>query len=161
LGGAATILLTRILKGKMNSPLRRLNPPNGPMHHNGSTSNLIFHLQTLNLPKEKIDLVCPTSPGIPSRSLHRRTKSTNRKGRRKIPNIEPHLLPIDDLIDQLIGNILGLFPLAKLQPGSPDYIYLRFVGMGFQMEKILEKIKVELNPQESLTQMNIDRDVKN
>ena len=61
-----------------------------------------------------------------------------RKRRRKIPNIKPHLLPVDDLIDQLIGDILGLFPLAKLQPGSPDYIYLRFIGMGFQMKEILK-----------------------
>ena len=84
-----------------------------------------------------------------------------RKRRRKISNIEPHLLPVDDLIAQLIGDTLDLFHLAKLQPGSPDYIYLRFIGMGFHMEKILEKIKVGLNPQESFTQMNKDQDVKN
>jgi len=40
-------------------------------------------------------------------------------------------------------------------------MYLRIVGMEFQMEEILEKIKVGLNPQESFTQMNKDRDVKN
>jgi len=39
-------------------------------------------------------------------------------------------------------------------------MYLRIVGMEFQMEEILEKIKVGLNPQESFTQMNKDRDVK-
>ena len=115
------------------------------MHHHESTSNLVIRLQPFNLPKEKVDLVRPASPGIPTRPLHRGTRSTKGKGRGKIPNIEPHLLPIDDLIDQLIGDILGIFPLAKLQPGSPDYIYLRFIGMGFQMEKILEKIKVGLN----------------
>ena len=64
-----------------------------------------------------------------------------RKGRGKIPNIEPHLLLVDDLIAQLVGDILGLFPLPKQQPGSPDYIYLRIVGMEFQMEEILERSK--------------------
>ena len=83
-----------------------------------------------------------------------------RKGRGKIPNIEPHLLLVDDLIAQLVGDILGLFPLPKQQPGSPNYMYLRIVGMEFQMEEILEKIKVGLNPQESFTQMYKDRDVK-
>ena len=33
--------------------------------------------------------------------------------------------------------------------------------MGLQMEKISEKIEVGLDPQESFTQMNKDRDVKN
>ena len=33
--------------------------------------------------------------------------------------------------------------------------------MGFQMEEILEKIKVGLDPQESFTKMDKDRDVKN
>ena len=83
-----------------------------------------------------------------------------RKRRGKIPNIEPHLLLVDDLIAQLVGDILGLFPLPKQQPGSPNYMYLRIVGMEFQMEEILEKIKVGLNPQESFTQKNKDGDVK-
>ena len=48
----------------------------------------------------------------------------------------------------------------KLQPGSPNYIYLRFVGMGFQMEEILKQIEVELNSQESFTKINKNQDVK-
>ena len=51
--------------------------------------------------------------------------------------------------------------MAKLQPGSPDYIYLRIIGMRLQVEEVLEKIEVGLNPQESFTQMSKDRDVKN
>ena len=84
-----------------------------------------------------------------------------RKRRGKIPNIEPHPLPVDDFVAQLIGDVLGLLPLVKLQPGSPDYIYLRIVGMRLQVEEVLGKIKVGLKPQESFTQMNRDRDVKN
>ena len=83
------------------------------------------------------------------------------KGRRKNPNIEPHLLPVDDLITQLIRDVLGLLPLTKLQPGSPNYIYPRFVGMGFQMEEIPKQIEVRLNPQESFAKMNKNRDVEN
>ena len=82
------------------------------------------------------------------------------KGRRKIPNIEPHLLPVDDLVTQLVRDVLGLLPLTKLQHGSPDYTYLRFIGMGFQMEEILKQIEVELNSQESFTKINKNRDVK-
>ena len=130
------------------------------MHYNGSTSNLVVRLQPFNLSKEKINLVRPASPGIPTWPLHRETRSTKRKGRRKIPNIEPHLLPVDDLITKLVGDVLGLLPLTKQQTGSPDYIYFRFVGMGFQMKEILEQIKVGLNPQESFTKMDKDRDVK-
>ena len=83
-----------------------------------------------------------------------------RKRRRKIPNIKPHRLPVDDFVTQIIRHVLGFPPLTELQPGSPNYMYLRIVGMEFQMEEILEKIKVGLNPQESFTQMNKDRDVK-
>ena len=68
-----------------------------------------------------------------------------------IPNIKPHLLPVDDLITQLIGDILGLLPLTELQPSTPNHIYLRFIRVGFQMKEVLEKIKVGLNPQESFT----------
>jgi hypothetical protein len=33
--------------------------------------------------------------------------------------------------------------------------------MGLQMKEVLEQIEVELNPQESFTEMDKDRDVKN
>ena len=116
------IVLTCILKGKMNPPLQRLNPPNSPMRHHRSTRNLVIRLQPFNLPKEKVDLIRPASPGIPTRSLQRGTMSMKGKGRGKIPNIKLHLLPVDDFVAQLVGDVLGFFPLAKLQPGSPDYI---------------------------------------
>ena len=87
--------------------------------------------------------------------------SASRKRRRKIPNIKPHRLPVDDLITQIIRNILGLLPLMELQPSSPNYIYLRIVGMGFQMEQILKQIKVGLDPQKSLVKMDENRDVEN
>ena len=48
---------------------------------------------------------------------------------------------------------MGLPPLTELQPSTPNHIYLRLTRLGFQMKKILEKIKVGLNPQESFTQM--------
>ena len=48
----------------------------------------------------------------------------------------------------------------KLQPSSPNYIYARFVGMGFQMKEILEQIEVGLNPQESFAKMNEDNGVR-
>ena len=72
-----------------------------------------------------------------------------RKERRMIPNIEPHLLPVDDHVAQLVGDVLDFLPLAKLQPGSPDYIYLRIIGMGFQMEEKLKKIEVGLDPRKA------------
>jgi hypothetical protein len=155
------ILLARILEGKVNPPLKRLDPTNGPVRHHRCTCNLVFHLQNFNLPKEKVHLVCPASLGIPTRSLHRGTRSAKRKGRRKIPNREPHLLPVDDLVTQLVRDVLSLLPLKKLQPSSPDYIYLRFVGMGFQMEEILKQIEVELNPQESFAKIEKNRYVEN
>ena len=49
----------------------------------------------------------------------------------------------------------------ELQPSSPNYIYLRIVGMGFQMEQILKQIKVGLDPQKSLVKMDENRDVEN
>jgi len=135
---SSRILLTRILKGKINSPLQRLNPPYSPGRHHRSTSNLVFCLQNFNLPKEKVDLVRSTSLGIPTQSLHRGTRSAKREGRGKVSNIEPRLLPVDDLITQLIRNILWFLPLTKLQLSTPNYIYHGIIGMGFQME---EKLK--------------------
>jgi hypothetical protein len=115
------------------------------MRYHGNTSNLMIRLHPLDLPKEKIDLVHPTSPGIPTRSLHRGTRSTQGKKRRK-PNVKLHLLPVDDLVTQLIGDALGFLPLTKLQPSTPNHIYLQFARLGFQMKEILENIKVGPNP---------------
>ena len=117
-------------------------------------------LQPLNFPEKEINLVPSTPLGIPIRLLHRGTKSAKRKGRRKIPNIKPHRLPVDDLVTQIVGDILGFPPLMKLQPGSPNYIHLRIVGMRFQMKEILKQVEVGLNPQEGFTQVDKDRDVK-
>jgi len=102
----------------------------------------MIRLQTFNLPEKKINLIHPATLGVPTWLLHRGTRSAKRKERRKIPNIKPHLLPVDDLVTQLIGDVLGFLPLAELQPSTPDYVYLRLVGMGFQMKEVLEQIKV-------------------
>jgi len=126
------------------------------MRNHRSTANLVIRLQLLDFSKEKVDLIYPASLGIPTRSLHRGTRSTQGKRRRKIPNVKPHLLPVDDLVTQLIGDVLGFLPLTELQPSTPNHIYLRFARLGFQMKEILEKIKVGLNPQKSFTQMNKD-----
>ena len=72
-----------------------------------------------------------------------------------------HRLPVDDLITQIIRNILGLLPLTELQPNSPNYVYLRIIGMGFQMEEILKQIKVGLDPQKSLAKIDENRDMEN
>ena len=145
----------------MDPPLQRLDPPHRPVRNHRSTANLVIRLQPFNLPKKKINLVRPASPRIPTRLLHRGTRNTKRKRRRKIPNIKLHRLPVDDLVTQLVRDILGFLPLMELQPSSPNYIYFRVIGMRLQMEEVLEKIKVGLNPQESITQMNKDRDVNN
>ena len=88
-------------------------------------------------------------------------RSAKRKRRIKVSNIEPHLFPVDDLVTQLIRDILGFLPMTKLQPSSPNYIHLRNVGMRFQMKEILKQVEVGLNPQESFTEVDKDRDVKN
>ena len=54
-----------------------------------------------------------------------------------------------------------MLPLTELQPSSPNYIHLRIIGMGFQMEEILKQIKVGLDPQKSLAKMDENRVVEN
>ena len=83
-----------------------------------------------------------------------------RKRREFIPNIKPHRLPVNDLVTQIVGDILGFPPLTKLQPGSPNYIHLGLIGTRFQMKKVLKQIKMGLDPQEGFTQVDKDRDVK-
>jgi hypothetical protein len=117
--------------------------------------------QPLNLPKKKVNLIPPTTLGIPIQPLHRGARSAKRKGRRKVPNIKPHRLPVDDFVTQIIRDVLGFPPLAELQPSSPNYIYLRMVRMGFQMKEILKQVKVGLDPQESFAQVDENRDVEN
>ena len=51
--------------------------------------------------------------------------------------------------------------MTKLQPSSPNYIYLRIIGMGFQMEEILKQIEVGLDPREGFTQVDKIQDVEN
>ena len=87
-------------------------------------------------------------------------RSARRKERRKIPNIKPHRLPVDDLVTQIVGVILGFPALKKLQPGSPNCIHLRIVGMRFQMKEILKQVEVGLDPQKGLAQVNKDRNVE-
>jgi len=108
------------------------------MHNYGSTANLVIRLQPLDFPKEKVYLIDIATPGIPARLLHRRAGSSKRKKRRHVPNIKPHLLPVDDLVTQLVRDISWLLPLKKLQPSASNYIYLRVIGMRFQMKEILE-----------------------
>ena len=89
---------SRILKAQMDPPLQRLDPPHRPMRNHRSTANLVIRLQPLDLPKEKVNLI-PSAPlGIPTRLLHRGARNAKRKGRRKVPNIKPHRLPVDDLV---------------------------------------------------------------
>ena len=145
----------------MDPPLQRLDPPHRPMRNHRSTANLVIRLQPFNLPKEEVNLIPPVSLGIPTRPFHRGARSASRKRRRKVPNIKPHRLPVDDLITQFIRNILGFLSLTELQPSSPNYIDLRIIGMGFQMEEILKQIKVGLDPQTSLAKMDENRDVEN
>ena len=121
----------------------------------------MIRLQPLDLLKKEVNLIPPASLGIPTRLFHKGAMSASRKRRRKVPNIKPHRLPVDDLITQIIRNILGLLPLTELEPSSPNYIYLRIVEMGFQMEEILKQIKVGVNPQKSLAKMDENRDVEN
>ena len=102
-----------------------------------STANPVICLHPLDFSEEKVDLIYIAAPGIPIRPLHRGARSTKRKTRGKVPNIEPHLFPVDDLVTQFVGDIFSLPPLKKLQPGTPNYICIRFIGMGFQMEEIL------------------------
>ena len=47
------------------------------------------------------------------------------------------------------------------EPGTPNYFYLRIIGIGFKMEEILEKIEVRFDPQESLAEMDRDGNMKN
>jgi hypothetical protein len=99
--------------------------------------------------------------GIPARLLHRRAGRLKRKKRRHVPNIKPHLLPVDDLVTQLVRDISWLLPLMKLQPSASNYIYLRVIGMRFQMKEILEQIEMRFDPEERLAEMDKDRNMKN
>ena len=135
------IHLSRVLKTQIDPPLQRLDPAHRPARNHRCTTNLVICLQPLDLPEKEVNLVSPTPLGILIRLLHRGARSAKRKGRRKIPNIKPHRLPVDDLVTQIIGDILGFPPLMKLQPSSPNYIHLRIVGMRFQMKEILKQVK--------------------
>ena len=131
------IRLPRILEAQVDSLLQRLDPPKRPMRYHGGTANLMIRFQLLYFFEEKVDLIYVATPGVKTRFLHRRAGSSKRN-RRHIPNIEPHLLPADDLVTQLIRDVLRLPPLAKLQPSTPNYFNLRVIGMGFQMKEVLE-----------------------
>jgi hypothetical protein len=61
-----------------------------------------------------------------------------RKRREFIPNIKPHLLPVDDFVTQIIRDVLGFNPLTKLQTRPSAYIYLGITMLRFQMKEILE-----------------------
>jgi len=47
-----------------------------------------------------------------------------------------------------------------MQPGSPNYIHLGFVGMRFQMKKVLKHIEVGFNPHKGLAQVDKDGNVE-
>jgi hypothetical protein len=84
------IRLPLILEAKMDPPLQWLDPAHRPVRNHRSTTNLVACLQPLNLTEKKVNLLPYAPLGIPIRPLHRRARSTKRKGRRKILNIKPH-----------------------------------------------------------------------
>ena len=85
-------------------------------------------LHPLDFSEEKVDLIYIAAPGIPIRPLHRGARSTKRKTRGKVPNIEPHLFPVDDLVTELVRDILWLLPLTKLQSSAPTTSILESLG---------------------------------
>ena len=132
------ICFFHILEAQMDSWLQRLDPPKRPMHYYGSTSNLVILLQFFYFSDEKTNLIYITTPGVPASLLNMGSGSSTSKRRGFIPNVKPHLLPVDDHVTQLVRNILWLPPLAKLQSSTPNYFNLRVIGMGFQMKEVLE-----------------------
>ena len=55
---------------------------------------------------------------------------------------------------------MDLHPDATVNP-HPHYIYFGFTGMWFQVEEVLEKIKMGFDPQKSFTEMNKNGNTKN
>jgi len=49
----------RVLKAKMDPLLQRLDPTHRPMRNHRGTTNLVVGLQTLDLPKKKVNLPPP------------------------------------------------------------------------------------------------------
>ena len=92
----------------------------------------MIRLQLLDLPKKKVNLIPPASLGVPTRLLLRGAGSAKRKEGRKVPNIKPHRLPVDDLVTQFVGDIFSLPPLTKLQSGPPTTTILDSLGWGFR-----------------------------
>ena len=132
------ICFFHILEAQMDSRLQRLDPPKRPMHYYGSTSNLVILLQFFYFSDEKTNLIYITTPGVPASLLNMGSGSSTRERRGFIPNVKPHLLPVDDFVAQIIRDVLRLNPLTKLQTRTSDYIYLGVTRLGFQMKEILE-----------------------
>ena len=84
------------------------------MRNHRSTADPVICLHLLDFSKEKIDMIYIATPGIPTWSLHKGTRSTNRKRSGNIPNIKPHPLPVDDFVTQVIGDVLRFLPLMEL-----------------------------------------------
>ena len=121
------------------------------MCYHESSTNLVVLLQFLYLHEEKFNLSYVSTPRVPISSLDRGAGSSTRKRSGFVPNVKPHLFPVNDFVTQLISDVFWFFPLAKLNTRISNYIYLGVARLRFQMEEILEQIKLGFDPQESFT----------
>ena len=52
------------------------------------------------------------------------------------------------------AEILLALPLAKLEPGAPDYIDLAISLIQFEDKEVMEEVEVGANTKEDLTEMD-------
>ena len=130
------ICFFHILEAQMDSRLQRLDPPKRPMHYYGSTSNLVILLQFFYFSDEKTNLIYITTPGVPASLLNMGSGSSTRKRRGFIPNVKPHLLPVDDFVAQIIRDVyFGLTHWRNCKPAPPTTSILESLGWGFRWKK--------------------------
>jgi hypothetical protein len=60
-----------------------------------------------------------------------------------VPDIKPAFSPSRQTRWELIWDIFFLHTLPKLKPGSTHLSNVLFTGLWFEMEQIIEEVKVE------------------
>ena len=101
-----------------------------------------------------------SSSGIPASPFNGRASRSTGKSWRLVLDVEPKVLPVDNHAGHLIRDVLRTYTPTQLQTRTSHYIYFGVTRLGFQVEEVLEKIKMGFDPQKSFTKMDKNRNVK-
>src|SRR6185312_2589201 len=140
----------------MLSQLERLRPATDKREDHMISSGFFF-LNNGNRMKNGFNLLATRSSTRPALLDLEGTSSPFWKWGFKVPNMKPEFLPFGSLTRQIISQVLASVLRAEYQFTSPDDGGIGGIRDWSKEEEMLEKVEMEENSKECLTEMSENR----